>query len=89
MSKMGREGSMFFQGYDLKKLGVPTEAYPWADRNHTGKHGYTVSSGNGAALWSGEAIFHNKIGFRNFTKQLSSDRLDFARCRPMSCVQRL
>lgn len=42
--------SMFHE-YDLVAIGVPEEARPFSNGNHTGKHGYTMKSGSGAALW--------------------------------------
>ena len=37
-----------FNGYDLRGMGIPTDALPQPDRPHYGKHGYTVTSQNGA-----------------------------------------
>lgn len=42
-------GAGWFNDFDLKGMGVPEEAFPQPDRNHAGKHGYTVVSENGAA----------------------------------------
>lgn len=43
--------SMFHE-YDLVAIGIPEEARPLNGGHHTGKHGYTMKSGSGAALWS-------------------------------------
>lgn len=36
--------SHFFNGYDLKALGVPREAWPSSQKQHHGKFSYTVSN---------------------------------------------
>ena len=41
---------VLFQGYNLKELGVPAEAFPQPDKPNQGKHSYTVVSANGAAF---------------------------------------
>ena len=38
------EDSHFFNGYDLKALGVPREAWPCPTKQHHGKFSYTVSN---------------------------------------------
>lgn len=40
-----------FHSYNLEEIGVPVDARPFAGEHHGGKHGYTVRSANGAALW--------------------------------------
>lgn len=40
-----------FHSYNLDEMGVPHQARPFAGEHHSGKHGYTLRSGNGAAFW--------------------------------------
>lgn len=40
-----------FHSYDLDAMGIPVDARPLRGEHHAGKHGYTIRSPNGAALW--------------------------------------
>lgn len=39
-----------FKGYDLKKMGIPVQAWPLRTGTYLGKHGYTVKSASGGVL---------------------------------------
>ena len=43
-----KEKDVRWKGHDLKALGIPTEAWPPADREYKGKHGYTLTAPNRA-----------------------------------------
>ena len=47
----------WFGDYDLEELEIPLEAWPQPNKTHTGKHGYTVTSQNGAVHWLVELNF--------------------------------
>ena len=51
VNKTSGAAMSMFKGYDLNALGVPLEARAREGGNYVGRHGYTITSSNGAVTW--------------------------------------